>query len=67
MGVNNIPWEEKKPTVYFHGALTGRPYGPNGEYKDRLKLMHLSVEHPDKIYFGLSNALDVVKEEDIPE
>jgi hypothetical protein len=29
--------------------------------------MHLAVENPDYLYFGLSNALDVVKEEDIPE
>jgi len=67
MGVNNIPWEEKKAQVYFHGALTNVAYDENGEYINRLKLMHMSDQNPDLIYFGLSNALDVVKEEDIPD
>ena len=47
MSVNNISWEEKKPAVYFHGALTGKVYGENGEYINRLKLMHMSVQNPD--------------------
>ena len=29
--------------------------------------MHMAVKHPDLLYFGLSNALDIVKEEDIPD
>jgi len=56
MGVNNTLWEEKKAQVYFHGALTNVAYDENGEYINRLKLMHMSDQNLDLIYFGLSNA-----------
>jgi hypothetical protein len=54
----DIPWDEKKDKVYFHGALTGISYGPDGEFINRLKLLHLAHQNPDHIHFGLSDALD---------
>jgi hypothetical protein len=61
-----LPWDQKKPLAYFHGALTGKAY-ENGEFVGRLKLLHLADKNRDLIHFGVSNRLNIVKEEDIPE
>ena len=65
--VNNIPWDHKKSQVYFHGALTGQAKDENGNYINRLKLMHLSNDNPDLIHFGLSDTSFNFKDEDIPD
>jgi len=47
--------------------MTSQAYDENGEYINRLKLLHLAHNNPDDIYFRISNILDIVKMKDLPD
>lgn len=40
---DDIPWNEKKDNVYYHNALTGISYGLDGEFINRVNLLHLQL------------------------
>ena len=69
MDMNKIPWEEKKSIAFFHGSLTGVLYDENGEYLNRLKLIHLAEQNPNLIHAGISKFIKEagLKYEDIPK
>ena len=66
MDKNNIPWDQKKEQLYFHGAITGEKFDKDGNFINRLKLMSIAHENPDLIHFTVSDDAFFYTEE-VPE
>ncbi len=61
------PWPRKIPKAFWRGSTTGGPYlQENWDHLVRPRLVRLSEKYPDRIDAQFTEALDFVREEEIP-